>query len=233
MKHLIISAGGRSSRIRELLNDFNPRMDIPKHILPLVGFGTTLLGNILNCASGFFDSFEISVGPGQKFFEGAFTLNSGVQITEDFFHTGPLGPQVRCLLDNQERVFGCAGDFFLDFSWENFLEFHESHSGPVSIIIARSFPTTKGACFYLEGGKVIGWERVSKTQSPDFINIGVYIMDPVPNLLLVLARLKCHKEDNFFDILIPKGMIYAYAPEVMGFNVNTPQTFYDLCMFLK
>lgn len=147
--------------------------------------------------------------------------------------TGPLGPMVRALLVTKQRTFGCAGDFYCDFSWKEFEKFHDTHGLPISILVAKSVPAPDGARFHLnDDSKISRWERVAKTTKDDRINIGCYIVDPVPEVISGLQALEKHKEDSFFDVFVPKKMVAGYDPGTLGFNVNVAEVYEHLLRFL-
>jgi NDP-sugar pyrophosphorylase family protein len=155
-----------------------------------------------------------------------------VLVEVDRHHTGPLGPQVRELLSGNGRAYGCAGDYFCRFDWESFEKFHDLVGNPASILTARSAVVPDGARFVLDHrGRVTGWKRVAMTESRDLINIGAYILDP--SAASELVKLSRHKEDGFFDLFIAASKLAGYDPGVLGFNINTPDTYDQLCRFLN
>lgn len=135
-----------------------------------------------------------------------------------------LGPIYLDLLRTGKRSLMAAGDFWADFKWSDFLQFHESHNKPVSILVGPSVPTYEGAKFNVGvDGTVISWERVDRTTSEDLINIGAYIIDPekaVMETVRVLHEQKNHKEDPFNDAMIKAGLMAAYVLDKTAYNVN-------------
>ena len=233
MKTLLIAAGGNNTRIRDLLEaDFH---GIPKHILPIPGKGLTVIEAIVLGAREHFDQISIESNDSNIFFIsplffGGLTI---VKTVVDGFATGPMGPVIRQLQQSQQRTYGCAGDFYCDFRWKDFEDFHDSHDLPASILVARSVPAPQGARFNLNGThRVNSWERVERSEPDDLINIGVYIVDPIPEILELTAEMAHHKEDVFFDLLIARGLLAAYDPGNLGFNINTPIIYQEMCRAL-
>lgn len=224
MKTLHISAGGRGERIVAYIASIRPFL--PKHLLPIPKEGRTILGEIIFRAHAHFE--EIVVWSSKETYPRislALEDLMPVKVQMDAEMTGPLGPMIRNLFATKQRTFGCAGDFYCDFSWREFEKFHDSHGFPISILVAKSVSAPSGACFHLSDGLITGWERVGKTTKEDRINIGCYIIDPVSEIVSELQALKKHKEDSFFDIFVPKKLVAGYDPGVIGFNVNVAEVY--------
>lgn len=231
MKTLHVSAGGRGERIAAYISSIQPFL--PKHLLPIPTEGRTILGEIIFRAHTHFE--EIMIWSSKETYPRivlAFEGLTHVKVRVDEEMTGPLGPIVRTLFATKQRAFGCAGDFYCDFSWKEFEKFHDTHGLPISILVAKSVPAPSGASFYLNDGNITGWERVEKTTKDDRINIGCYIIDPVPEVVSGLESLKKHKEDSFFDVFVPKKLVAGYDHSMLGFNVNVAEVYEHLLRFL-
>jgi len=224
---LFVSAGGKSSRIRPYLEtEIEGR---PKHLLPIPG-GDFLLGAIVRNGESFFDRIIISTSPEtDEHIRPAFSDKPNVISDVDQFRTGPLGPMLRALSERQNTTYGCAGDYYCDFSWVEFKSFHDQQRKPVTILLAKSSPTTEGATFKVESGNVTGWERVNATTAEDRINIGAYIVEYDKVTKPFFKAMTYHKEDPFFDFLISRGLVAGFDPEVLGFNINTFETYIAAC----
>ncbi len=227
MKTLNVSAGGKGERIAAYIATMSPFL--PKHLLPIPTDGGTLLGEIVQKAGRSFD--EVRVWSSKETYPRIVLGLEKLAVTNvsvDAHMTGPLGPLVRQVLATKSRAYGCAGDFYCDFSWDEFEKFHESHERPVSILVARSVAAPKGARFHVQDGHVSSWERVLRTSKKDLINMGCYIIDPTPEVVERLERMEAHKEDELFDLLIPERLVTGYNPGVVGFNVNVPEIYESL-----
>jgi len=232
MKTLYVSAGGNNTRLKNFLKEnFN---NIPKHILPLPTKRLTIIETIIENASNHFDRIIIEANSQNIIFISPFFFNLlKVKTVIDNICSGPLGPIIRILQEKKERVYGCAGDYYCNFSWADFENFHNSHNMPVSILVSKSVPTPKGAKFNVNSGKIMSWERVECTSGNELINIGGYIIDPAEKILKAIREITWHKEDVFFDLLIKHGFIGAYDPGGIGFNINTPIIYKSLCHALN
>lgn len=227
MKILHISAGGRGERIAAYIASIKPFL--PKHLLPIPTEGRTILGEIIFRAHAHFE--EITIWSSKETYPRislALEDLMPVRVRVDVEMSGPLGPMVRNLLTTNQRTFGCAGDFYCDFSWKEFENFHNSHGLPISILVAKSVPAPDGARFHLNDNNITGWERVEKTTKEDRINIGCYIVDPVPEVISEFQSLKEHKEDFFFNVFVPKKLVAGYDPGTLGFNVNVAKVYEHL-----
>ncbi len=227
MKTLHISAGGRGERMASYISSIAPFL--PKHLLPLPTPGKTILGEIVFRATSNFEDIRIWSSK-ETYPHIIFNIEklAPVNIDIDAEMTGPLGPMIRNILNSNQRVYGCAGDFYCDFSWAEFEAFHLSHDFPVSILVAQSMAAPQGARFILDKHQVVQWERVERTTVEDFINMGCYIVEPDPEVIRMLRSMKEHKEDAFFDLLIKEGLVGGYNPETRGFNVNVPEIYESL-----
>lgn len=231
MKTLHVSAGGRGERIATYIASVGSTLS--KHLLPIPMVGKTILGEIVFRAQAHFEEVRVWASK-ENYSQIATTLEKlpGTNIAIDAEMTGPLGPMVRDLLATKSRTFGCAGDFYCDFSWHEFEKFHDTHGLPISILSAKSVAAPKGARFHLNDGVVTAWDRVEYTTAEDNINIGCYIIDPTPAILSELQSMQKHKEDPFFDAFVSKKLVSGYNPGSIGFNVNVAEVYESLLHML-
>ena len=232
MKILHISAGGKGERIAPYISTLYP--SLPKHLLPIPVAGSTLLGQIIYNTKDHFDTIIVWTNKDtHSQISCKFEKKHKLHMRTDSHMSGPLGPVVRSVLSFEGRSYGCAGDFYCDFSWLDFELFHDSHSCPISLLVARSVAAPRGARFFLEGDVVNYWERVGTTKVDDYINIGCYIIDHTPEVCSLVRTMCKHKEDEFFDIFIPLGMVAGFDPGVIGYNINTKGVYESLMHFFS
>ncbi len=228
MKELIISAGGVNARLKDyLLREFN---GIPKSVLPLPGRDESLIERIISRAILFFDKIQVHASP-----QNAACLSDllqkipNVEVVVDIYRTGPVGPQIRALIERKSRIYGCASDFYCDFDWGEFERFHDSHDKPVSILVAPSISVSDGATFEFSGDKILAWNRSAQTKRNDIINMGCQIIDYACDFEEVVEQLQC----QFFSTLIEKGFLMGYKLSTVGFNINTPKVYEAFCRHFR
>lgn len=226
MRHpnlITISAAGQGERMRPDLIELGLPEFLPKPLVP-TGNGETLIGRIARQAMDIahvevyanYDTIRpIGESP---------DLPKNVSLLVNRNITGPLGPLYLDLMRSQEQSLMAAGDFWADFKWGEFLDFHNEQDTPVSIMVGRSIPTTGGARFNVnDDGTVRSWERVERTTDTDLINIGAYIVDPEKLVRKKIGELTTHKEDPFNDTMIEGGLMSAYVLDDIAFNVNNAE----------
>lgn len=224
-----IAAGGNGTRIREGMDSWGFQPGFPKHLLP-TGTGETLLGRIVNQALEIGHPAIYANYDNVRAIGESTDIHPSVTLSIARNCNGPLSPLVHDITRTRERTFACAGDFWADFKWGDFLGFHMSHDTPVSILVGPSVPTYEGARFKVneDNGLVESWERVEYTTSEDLINIGAYIVDPEKLVLRKLQDLERHKEDDFNDTMIESSLMSAYVLDGTAYNVNNPQVYAEL-----
>jgi NDP-sugar pyrophosphorylase family protein len=228
MRHprlITISAAGKGERMRQDIKELGFPEDTPKPLLP-TGTGETLIGRIARQAMEIahvevyanYDTIRpIGESP---------DLPGDVSLLVNRNIYGPLGPLYLDIFRTQEQSLMAAGDFWANFKWGEFLDFHNKQETPVSILVAPSVPTTGGARFKVDDDGVVGaWERVDRTTSEDLINIGAYIVDPEKLVMKKIRELTTHKEDPFNDIMIAGGLMSAYVLDEPAYNVNNAEIY--------
>lgn len=231
LKKLIIIAGGEGSRIKEMFN--NNAAPFTKHFLPIPEKGGSILGAVIEKSDPHFDTIEISASQNTiDFARATLSSNEKVKITNDSEMIGPLGPPLLELLASGKRIYACCGDVYSNFDWKEMETLHEKSGNAVTILVSKSFPAEKAACFTIdEEAKVTGWSRKEKSTDNDYINIGGYIIDPSPEVIKIaqelIAQKKC-KEDLFFEKCIDAGILSGFKDEGFSCNINTPDVYQKL-----
>jgi NDP-sugar pyrophosphorylase family protein len=227
-QHITISAAGKATRIRDWMCEQGFPEGTPKSALP-TGAGETLLGRIVRQAMPIghpqiFGNYDTMRGLGE-----IEDLPRDVTLVVNRNITGPLGPIYLDTLRTEKQSYMAAGDFWADFSWQDFVDFHNDHDKLASILVAPSVPTMQGARFNVQAdGSVQSWERVERTTNSDLINIGCYIMDGQDEgMREVISRLnpKTHKEDPFNDAMIAIDSLAAFVLNGPAFNANNSSVY--------
>jgi NDP-sugar pyrophosphorylase family protein len=222
-KLITISAAGKGERMRPDLLELGLPEDLPKPLMP-TGAGETLIGRIVRQA------MEIAHVEVYANYDTIRPIGESPDLPQDVSLlvnrniTGPLGPLYLDLERSKDQSLMAAGDFWADFKWGDFLDFHNAQDTPVSIMVGRSIPTTGGARFNVgDDNTVKSWERVDRTTDCDLINIGAYIVDPEKLVMRKIRELATHKEDGFNDTMIEGGLMSAYVLDDIAFNVNNAE----------
>jgi NDP-sugar pyrophosphorylase family protein len=222
---ITISAAGKGERMRQSIKELGFPEDTPKPLLP-TGSGETLIGRIARQA------MEIAHVEVYANYDTIRPIGESPDMPQDVSLLvnrniyGPLGPLYLDLFRIREQSLMAAGDFWANFKWSEFLDFHNNQETPVSILVAPSVPTAEGARFKVrDDGVVDAWERVDRTTSEDLINIGAYIVDPEKLVLKKINELTTHKEDPFNDTMIASGLMSAYALDEPAYNVNNAEIY--------
>lgn len=227
-EHVTISAAGQATRIRSWMHEAGFAEGTPKSALP-TGAGESLIGRITRQAMplgrvAIYGNYDTVRGIGE-----VPDLPRDIDLLVNRNVIGPLGPIYLDALRTEKQSYMGAADFWADFSWEEFRDFHNAHSKPVSILVAPSVAAKGGARFNLtDDGTVENWERVEETTANDLINIGAYIIDgqnPDINQILRELNRTTHKEDPFNDVMIAKGAMAAFIANGKAFNANNGEVY--------
>lgn len=233
-------AGGRGSRLRTLLDERYP--GLPKHLLPIPqpGGAGTLLTHAIEQGLAVFDHVRVHVAEaGVDLFEQYIaTYGRRVSLVIDHHMTGPLGPVARRLRSVGAPVFAFGGDAYCRFDWLDLIDQHTAHNLSVTALVAPSRGVRGGgARVNVRSGAgrctpVTCWERTAQLDDGELINIGGYVFDSTPSVRAVFADAERHSEDAILGELARQGLLAAYVAGEPGFNVNTPETYFELCSYL-
>lgn len=220
-----IAAGGSGTRIREGMNYLGFAPGFPKHLLP-TGSGETLLGRIVRQTLEIGHPAVYANYDNVRHIGESDDIDPSISLLIARNCNGPLSPLVHDITRTNQQTYACAGDFWANFKWSEFADYHQSHDRPVTILVGPSVPTYEGARFNIgDDGAVDSWERVERTTSSDLINIGAYIVDPEKLVMKKLRELTWHKEDPFNDAMIGSGLMQAYVLDQPAYNVNNPEVY--------
>jgi NDP-sugar pyrophosphorylase family protein len=232
-------AGGRGSRLRTLLDERYP--GLPKHLLPIRQPGTagTLLTHAIEQALVVFGHVRVHVAEAdvELFEQYTAAYRRQISLVIDSHMTGPLGPVARRLRSVAEPVFAFGGDAYCRFDWQDMIGRHAAHDLPVTALVASSPGARGGARVMVRSAAgrcapVTCWERTAEIDDGELINIGGYVFDPTPSVRAVFAGAERHSEDAILGELARQGLLAAYVAGEPGFNVNTPETYFELCSYL-
>ena len=228
-RHITISAAGQGSRISAwMIESEGYRPGMPKSSLRTAQ-NESLMGRVVRQAIEVGDIRIVANYKSIEFIGKDPDLPRDVILEINRNITGPLGPIYLDVLKTKKQSYMVAGDIWAEFRWSDFIDFHNSHGNPVSILLAKSTPVNKGAIFIVNAaGSVLSWKRVKRTAEADYINIGAYIIDGHnAKIRQMVANLNAmtHMESAFNDAMIQAGFMSAYCLDCPAFNINESETY--------
>ena len=228
-----IVAGGYGTRLREFMDDKGYEQSYPKHLLPTgKPNGETILGRIVRQAmSAPTDAPPIIHANEQNApsIEGHPDIDPSAEVKVGNYPNCLL-PILANLTQTRKRTFGCAGDFYADFSWDDMVTSHDAQPYPITFMVGRTVEVDRGLTFDVsENGKIERMKRVERSNSDDLINIGVYMFDPRETVMDALEALatkrQLDKASSIANHLIGEGLVGAYILPSTPYNVNTGETY--------
>lgn len=237
-----VTAAGEGSRIREYMTQaLGMPGDYPKHLLPTgAPDDETLIGRIIRQAStdGFAEAPVINTTPTtMEYMMRHSDVGEVTYDTERFvFSMDPLYYRLR---RTGRRVLGCAGDFYSDFEWSDFVEKHEKSGAAMSLLVNRTTTPVMAAVFDIDSqsGRVVGLRRPDRSPEGAVTNVGAYVIDANQDVLDVMDRYlprhpqDAHADDTVFSHLMEAGLVGAIEIGQNHYNINTAQEYEALCSF--
>lgn len=231
---VLIVAGGYGTRLREALAERDYPEGFPKHLLATGNpDGETLLGRIATQAQEAPVDHRPRIYANPKnapWFRTDPVVGRAAQIVTGRYDNFLL-PILAPITQRSERVLGCAGDFYAEFTWDDMLDAHESSRFPVTFLVGTSVAVDEGLRYRVaDTGQIVGMERPERTKPGDLINIGAYIFEPAGSVLRRLQELTASRRlaraETIAEHLIQAGLVGAYeVPNSHSFNVNTIEVY--------
>ena len=239
MQRVHIAAAGHGSRMREAMDRMGLGQEIPKHLLPTgEPDGITLLGKIVSqVVEPPFEGRPVVYANPTNIAAIARNpfIRQAAEIVFDPVEGNSLHAYTDALLEGEQRVLGCAGDFYAKFSWLDILAHHESNPFPITFVAGKTPKAEKGAVFTIaDNNKIVACNRPSELSPDDLINVGIYIFDSTTAVLDAIHKAASKKEgieDYFVQTLIAKGLVGAHILDSPVFNVNTPDAYEELLKY--
>ncbi len=236
MKGVII-AGGFGTRLRPLTN-VRPKHLLPVANRPFLEYQVALLKRhgieeIVFATNYFANLIQMHFGDGS-----AFGVSMHFAIEEEPLGTAgairnaaaqtPGGP-----------VLVLNGDILTDFDIGSVLQFHRSR-GAVATIALRPVarPHGFGVVETEPDGRVTGWREpteeekrrvaegaASSSGGTDFINAGVYVLEPEALERIPVGRAVSIERETFPELLDEKLPVYGTAPEGFWMDIGRPEQY--------
>lgn len=219
-----ILAGGRGVKMRPFTYEM-PKAMIPvrnrpllEHVIEIIrSFG---IREIIISIDYLGDKIKDYFGDGGKF---------GVRITyaEEIKPKGtavPLRSAKSLIGSNPFILWHC--DVLADIDLMDFIDFHESHKGMVTMALTPvSDPSAFGAV-KLRGDNIVDFKEKAG-HGPEvsrLINAGIYLMNP-KIIDYIPKKPVSYLEKDVLPTLIKKGHLYGYVFEGKWFDVSTPAVY--------
>lgn len=235
-----IAAAGYGTRMQEHMATMD-LPDLPKHLLRTGNpEGETLLGRVIQQALGA-STVDLPVVYANPENAGMFAKHPHVRPfaevrVKDFgetFKNNSFSAYIDNLLLTGRRTLGCAGDYYTETTWTDFVAAHDESPYPVTFLVAEALTDEGGAVFDLaEDGKIERFIRKEVVSKGELINIGMYVFDPhelvlrsIEGLVQEYRQNKANlREDIVAYNLISASLVGAVVVSD-SFNINTLNTY--------
>lgn len=240
---VVITAAGEGSRISQyMVGDLGLPPDYPKHLLQTGTEDETLLGRIVNQATGHPLDQPPIVGVNEKNAPFIRSALEGMPVVYDetsyvfsmdriYYRLAKVSAATGAL------TLGCAGDFYSDFTWQEMLDQHRQSGAAMSLLVQRSPEEVRAAVFNVDDqtGRITSVERPEVSQPGSYTNVGVYVIGPTDDVLRIMHDLlpddprDCKDDDSIFKAIVAAGLAGAVEiPGCYSINVNTPREYQQL-----
>ncbi len=215
----IILAGGKGKRLKILTKNH------PKHFLTVLN--KPLIFYILDdLTKSEVERVELSLNNKYNFFVKSISLSyknklTAISFKRDHCMLGPWLPVLNKLKTEKDTLIACAVDMHAKIDYKELLKLHKKQRKPVTIVVAKTYPTPKAMTFKIKGGLLNSCKRVEMSTANEYINIGVYVVNS--ELINYIPKdLGSFYEDDLFKIFVKERIAAAYIMPDKGFNINTP-----------
>jgi len=222
IKTAIILAGGKGSRLRPLTDN------MPKPLLPVKG--KPIIEHVIdNLIRQGINHIILSVGYKADKIRKYFSDGSdfGVNIEYCIEHT-PLGTggAIKLASKGIDRPFiALNGDNLADFDYNKMYKSHKRNNAKITLALYPVEDVTQFGIARLEGDKLVKFiEKPAKEEAPSNLNnAGAYIIEP--GVLNMLPDGKCSIEEDCFEKLSHKGMIFAFRHKGQWFPTDNMERY--------
>ncbi|MFD7070133.1 NDP-sugar synthase [Streptomyces sp. NPDC059913] len=200
----LILAGGQATRMRPYTDDA-PKAMVPVAGAPIMGYQLTWLaehGVKSVTISGGYKAEMITeyVGDGSRFgIDAQYAIED-----QPLGRGGGLKYAARRLADPTAPFFVLNGDVISSFSLTDLAEFHDRHSGSVSVALSP-YRSNWGVADLGDEDRIRGF--VQSPELPYWINAGIYVFNPD---VVGLLPDKGDHEDSTFPQLARDGQLIGY-----------------------
>lgn len=222
ISRVLILAGGNGVKMRPFTYEM-PKTMLPIHNRPLLEHILEVLRKYnlrdVVISTGYLgDKIQNHFGDGSRF--GAQIKYS--TVTKE---TGTAQPvrKAKNFLDGSSFLV-VYGDVLADINLDDFIEFHESHKGVVSMALTSVRDTEDWGVVKLHGSKIIEFtEKPNKEIASHLINSGIYIFRK--EIFDYISLKTKSLEKDVFPKLAKQGKLFGYSFSGKWFDVGTPKIY--------
>lgn len=176
--NLVVLAGGAGTRMGSAANT-------PKHLLAVGGRPLLLSAVDLMCRTLAIERviFRVAYRAGEfieQWSAGVLPVPVRSTVLVGQLNDGPIGAlgDTSDLLRGQLVLFTGGDVFYQVTNIQDLLAYHNEHSAPVTIGVARSVPTRQPSTLVVASdGSLRQWERKQRSTPDDLINASLYLVD--------------------------------------------------------
>jgi len=228
---LHISAGGANTRISNYLE--RQHNGAPKALLPLPGTGLTLISKIVSDAENTFEQIIVHTTPlthsALVDHLSSKTKKVEYRCSEPASFLSPLLAE----MNTSDRAFICSCDFYSSVTWNDLIDFHESHNFDVSCVATNSAPSIRGTTVLTKDKRVVGWQSNCRVSASDYVNLGMYVFELSDEVSVLLRKLLPVLDEKVEPELIKKKLLACLSKNIIGFNVNYCSSYEKLISYLN
>lgn len=216
----IILAGGKGTRLRNILPN------IAKPLAPINGIP------FLDFLIGFLQSQKeitkiiLSVGYKKEQIINRYKNLENIVFCEENFALGTGGALKKAFnMANSENVLTLNGDTYVEYSLNEFLNFHIAKKADISILANHQKNLSRYGCLMIDKQtkKILSFEE-KKEEKQGFINSGVYLMN---KSVFDTFNLNCvfSLETDFFPLAIQTKNIFGYEISSPFIDIGTEDSY--------
>mmetsp|Transcript_5312 Transcript_5312/g.15748 ORF Transcript_5312/g.15748 Transcript_5312/m.15748 type:complete len:359 (+) Transcript_5312:48-1124(+) len=221
MKALIL-VGGFGTRLRPLtlskpkpLVEFGNKVALLYQIEALVEFGVTEIVLAIAYPPNVMEDFILDV---QK------KHNIKIVCSQESEPLGTAGPIVyaKDVLRTNDPFFVINSDISSTFPLKELMAFHKQHKREASLVVTKvEEPSKYGVVVFEPDGKVVRFINKPKQYAGNYINAGIYILEPS-----VVERIPAgpsSMEKEIFPVMAQEGQLYCMPHAGYWLDIRTPK----------
>ena len=224
----LILAGGLGTRLRPVVSDR------PKPVAEVAGrpFLERLLDQLQQAG---YSKIILCVGYQADQIRSQLGATFGSMSLEYSVENTPLGTagalRQAADLSSMPNVLAMNGDSFCQMDMTVFAEAHHRFGGAATVAVLHRDDRSRAGAIEMDGsGRIVSFAARPVTNSPGYINAGVYMFSR-QELLAIPVRQKCSLEEVILPGLAEKGSLFGWPVGPDFIDIGTPETYRDAQIF--